>query len=34
MYDPRFIAAKMDALLAWFEIRNSPSPPQIEFRPR
>jgi hypothetical protein len=34
MYDPRFIAAKMDALLALFEIRNSPSPPQIELRPR
>jgi hypothetical protein len=34
MYDPRFIAAKMDALLRLFEIRNSPSPPEIGFRPR
>ena len=33
-YDPRFIAAKMDALLRLFEIRNSPSPPEIGFRPR
>jgi len=33
-YDARFIAAKMDALLRLFEIRNSPSPPEIVFRPR
>ena len=34
MYDRRFVAAKMDALLRLFEIRNSPSPPEIVIRPR